>query len=141
MPKNKTAVPSGSKIAPAYNIARDEAANTAEINMYGEVVAAHPIDWWTGEPAAGNYIAVDEFLRDLNELEGCDEITIHLNSVGGDAFGGLSIYNRLKNMKARIITENDSIAASAASAIFMAGDVRRMNASSTLMIHGAAGFL
>ena len=124
-----------------YNIVVNDEANTAEINMYGEVVATRPVDWWTGNPIPGNFIAQDEFLRDLEELAGKDSITVHINSVGGDMYAGIAIYNRLKGLAAKVTTINDGLAASAGSLIFMAGDTRKVNAGSNLMIHGAAGFL
>lgn len=115
--------------------------NDAEINMYGEVVEEHPKDWWTGEPIPGNFIALDDFLRDLDELGSKDNITIHINSVGGSLYAGLAIYNRLRSISANVITVNDALAASAASIIFQAGNTRKVHAGSNLMIHGAAGFL
>lgn len=124
-----------------YNIVIDEGGNSARIDMYGEVVSARPVDWWTGEPIPGNFIAQDEFLKDLAELEGKDEVTVHINSVGGDMYAGIAIYNRLKGLAAHVTTINDGLAASAGSLIFMAGDDRKMHAGSNLMIHGAAGFL
>ena len=124
-----------------YNIVVNEADNSAEINMYGEVVASRPTDWWTGEPIPGNFIAQDEFLRDLEELAGKDNITVHINSVGGDMYAGIAIYNRLKGLAAKVTTINDGLAASAGSLIFMAGDTRKVNAGSNIMIHGAAGFM
>ena len=124
-----------------YNIVVNEETNSAEINMYGEVVATRPTDWWTGNPIPGNFIAQDEFLRDLEELAGKDSITVHINSVGGDMYAGIAIYNRLKGLAAKVTTVNDGLAASAGSLIFMAGDTRKVNAGSNLMIHGAAGFL
>ena len=124
-----------------YNIVVNEAENSAEINMYGEVVSTRPVDWWTGEPSPGNFIAQDEFLKDLDELSGKDNITVHINSVGGDLYAGLSIYNRLKGLAANVTTINDGLAASAGSLIFQAGNTRKMNAGSNLMVHGAAGFL
>lgn len=124
-----------------YNIAVNEENNSAEINMYGEVVSTRPVDWWTGNPIPGNFIAQDEFLRDLEELAGKDSITVHINSVGGDMYAGIAIYNRLKGLAAKVTTINDGLAASAGSLIFMAGDTRKVNAGSNLMIHGAAGFL
>ena len=124
-----------------YNIIISEDDSSAVINMYGEVVSARPVDWWTGEPIPGNFIAQDEFLKDLSELEGKDEVTIHINSVGGDMDVGIAIYNRLKGLAGHITTINDGLAASAGSLIFMAGDDRKMHAGSNLMIHGAAGFL
>ena len=83
----------------------------------------------------------DEFLRDLEGLAGKDSITVHINSVGGDMYAGIAIYNRLKGLAANVTTVNDGLAASAGSLIFMAGDTRKVNAGSNLMIHGAAGFL
>lgn len=118
-------------------------SNDAEINMYGEVVSARPVDWWTGEPVPGNFIAVDEFLRDLDELNSKDNVTIHINSVGGDFYAGLAIYNRLRNLSASVTTINDGLAASAGSIIFMGGDKgkRKVHAGSNLMIHGVLDFL
>lgn len=115
--------------------------NDAEINLYGEVVEEHPTDWWTNEPLPGNYIALDDFLRDLDELGTKDTITVHINSVGGSLYAGLAIYNRLRALGVNIITINDSLAASAASIIFQAGNTRKVNAGSNLMIHEAAGYL
>ena len=116
--------------------------NDAEINLYGEVVQTHPVDWWTGQPVAGNYIAVDELLSELDELNNKDNVTVHINSVGGDFYAGLAIYNRLKSLNASITTINDGLAASAGSIIFMAGDKgqKKVHAGSNLMIHGVLGF-
>lgn len=124
-----------------YNIALNDEDNSAEINMYGEVVETRPVDFWTGEPLPGNFIMQDEFLRDLDALAGRDNITVHINSVGGSLYVGAAIYNRLKGLAAHITTINDGLAASAGSLIFEAGDTRKVNAGSNLMIHGAAGFL
>lgn len=128
-------IPKGLK---AYAITRDAATNTAEINMYGEVVENRPIDWWSEEPIDGNFIVLSEFLNDLNELATCSRIVIHINSGGGDMYAGVSIYNRLRELGAEIVTVCDGLAASAASVIFMAGDVRRVFAGSNVMIHSAA---
>lgn len=124
-----------------YNIALNDEDNSAEINMYGEVVETRPVDFWTGEPIPGNFIMQDEFLRDLDALAGRDNITVHINSVGGSLYVGAAIYNRLKGLAAHVTTINDGLAASAGSLIFEAGDTRKVNAGSNLMIHGAAGFL
>ena len=132
---------SNANILKPYNIVVNEDDNSAEINMYGEVVSTRPRDFWTGELIPGNFIAQDEFLKDLDELSGKDNITVHINSVGGDLYAGLAIYNRLKGLVANVTTINDGLAASAGSLIFEAGNVRKMHAGSNLMIHGAAGFL
>ena len=114
--------------------------DSAEINMYGDVVSIVPTDWQTGERLAG-YIGVDEFIEDMEDIKDKSNITIHINSGGGDLYAGLAIYNRLKMLKGHVTTINDGLAASAASLIFQAGDTRKMNAGSNLMAHGASGFL
>jgi ATP-dependent Clp endopeptidase proteolytic subunit ClpP len=124
----------------SYNIA-NVGENDAEISMYGEVVSTRPTDFWTGEPIAGDFIALDEFMQDLKELETKDNITVHINSVGGDFYAGLAIYNRLRSMKANITTINDSLAASAGSIILQAGNTRKVRAASNTMVHGVLGFL
>jgi ATP-dependent Clp endopeptidase proteolytic subunit ClpP len=124
-----------------YNIVL-EGDNGASIDMYGEVVQTRPIDFWTGKPMDGNFIAVDEFLKDLDQLKGKDHVTVHINSVGGDFYAGLAIYNRLRSMNISVTTINDGLAASAGSIIFMAGDKgkRKVHAGSNLMIHGVLSF-
>lgn len=136
-------IPMKLKGAKPYNIVVNDEDNSAEINLYGEVVSSRPVDWWTGEPVPGNFIAVDELLNDLDELNSKDNITVHINSVGGEFYAGLAIYNRLRNLKASVTTINDGLAASAGSIIFMAGDKgkRKVHAGSNLMIHGVLNFL
>lgn len=126
-----------------YNIVVDDGSNTATIDMYGEVVETRPVDWWTGKPISGNFIMLDEFLNDLKGLEGKSSVTVHINSVGGSFYAGLAIYNRLRTLNASVTTINDSLAASAGSIIFMAGDKgkRKVYAGSNLMVHGVMGFL
>ena len=129
------------RIIKPYNIVVNEADNSATISMYGEVVTSRPVDWWTGEPIPGDFIAQDEFLRDLDELEKLDNLTIHINSVGGDFYAGLAIYNRLRSLKANVTTINDSLAASAGSIILQAGNTRKVRAASNTMVHGVLGLL
>lgn len=139
--KRRMKMPKTMPLGKPYTIAM-VGENDAEINLYGEVVQAHPVDWWTGQPVAGNFIAVDEFLSKLDELNTKDNVTVHINSVGGDFYAGLAIYNRLRTLNASITTINDGLAASAGSIIFMAGDKgkRKVHAGSNLMIHGILGF-
>jgi len=124
----------------AYSI-KMMGTNDAELNLYGEIVSDRPIDWYTGQPTEDAYIVSSELLADLEDLKTKDNITIHLNSVGGDLYAGLAIYNRLKALPANITTINDGLAASAASIIFQAGDTRKVHAGSNIMVHQAAGFL
>lgn len=64
-----------------------------------------------------------------------DEMTVHLNSPGGDIFDGLAIYQSLKNHKAKVNIVVDGLAASIASVIAMAADNLVMAPKATMMIH------
>lgn len=139
MNKKKTAN-SWATLQKPYNIA-DLGGSKAEINLYGEVVDDRPVDWRTGQPVQGSYIVVSEFLKDLEDLGDKEQITVHINSVGGSLYGGIAIYNRLKSLSAQITTINDGLAASAGSIIFQAGNTRKVNAGSNVMVHGALGIL
>jgi ATP-dependent protease ClpP protease subunit len=66
-------------------------------------------------------------------------IAVKLNSLGGDPFAGLTIYNLLRAHGRPIRTEVLGTAASAASLIQAAGDTRLMARSASLMIHRASG--
>lgn len=136
------AAPAAARSGPvkAYNIAVD--GDHAEINMYGEVVEAHPVDWWTGLPVEGSFIALDDFLRDLDDLKSKGSITIHLNSVGGSADAGLAIRNRLREMR-DVSVIVDSLAASAGSMILQGASAgkRYVRAASQVMVHGVSGLL
>ena len=99
------------------------------------------MDWWTGRPMEGSYICVDELLEDLDQLRDQQNVTIRISSLGGDLYAGLTVYARLKDLKAHKTVITDGIAASAATAIAMAGDVIRVHASDQIMIHDPIAFL
>lgn len=67
-------------------------------------------------------------------------ITLRVSSPGGDVFDGIAIYNSLRAHPATVNVVVDSLAASAASFIAMAGDRVTMNAAAQMMIHDASGF-
>lgn len=116
----------------------------AEIQMYGDVVETWPKNWWTGERLDGNYIAQDEFLLDLKKVDGCKDVTIRLNSYGGDAAVGILIHNRLRELAAngtKLTCVVDGVAMSAGSVIMCACDNVRVNPSSLVMIHKGWMFL
>lgn len=64
---------------------------------------------------------------------------VKINSPGGDVFDGIAIYNMLADYPDQVTVTVDSLAASAASFIAMAGDTIRMNRASQMMIHDASG--
>lgn len=75
----------------------------------------------------------------LKPHKNAKSITVNLNSPGGDAFDGISIYNVLARHKAPVTVNIDGLAASAASVIAMAGDEINMAENAMMMIHNAWG--
>lgn len=67
-----------------------------------------------------------------------EELKVVVNSPGGDVQAGQEIYSVLKDVKNHVTIEVQSMAASAASMIAMAGDTVRMSPVSLLMIHNAS---
>ncbi|MCC8089895.1 MAG: Clp protease ClpP, partial [Oscillospiraceae bacterium] len=63
------------------------------------------------------------------------DITVWINSPGGDCVAAAQIYNMLKEYAGVVTVKIDGLAASAASVIAMAGDSVLMSPVSTMMIH------
>lgn len=99
-----------------------------------DVITASADDWWGG-------VSSRQVREWLAANKGARELTVRINSVGGDAFEGVAIYNALKQAEARIIIEVEGQAASAASVIAMAGDEIRLHKGAQFMIHEAQGFM
>lgn len=112
--------------------------DTAEITMYGTIVEQVPRSWWTEEPIPGNYIVMDEFLADLEQIKTCKNINIRMNSCGGDAGVSITIHNRLRELArdgVNLTCTVDGMAMSGGSLIMCACDTVKVNPSSIIMIH------
>lgn len=84
-------------------------------------------EWW------GDEIVPSQFREELSKRSG--DLTVAINSVGGDVFAGISIYNSLVQYSGRVTVRVDGLAASIASIIAMAGDKIIMSPGSEMMIH------
>lgn len=100
----------------------------ADLYIFGDICA-----WAWPEYGEQSGVTIVEQLKALT----AKNITVHINSYGGDVAEGLAIYNVLKNHEAAITTICDGFACSAASVVFMAGEKRVMNRASLLMVHNA----
>jgi len=70
------------------------------------------------------------------ELESCQgDITVWINSPGGDVFAAAQIYNMLMDYQGNVKVKIDGLAASAASVIAMAGTEVLMSPVAMMMIH------
>lgn len=100
--------------------------SSADLYIYGDIVS---YEWDESDVSAFG------FKKELEELGDISELNVHINSLGGSTYQGLTIYNLLKQHKAKINMYIDGIAASAASIIAMAGDKVFMPKTSMIMIH------
>jgi ATP-dependent protease ClpP protease subunit len=117
------------KIQPKFLMMdRQPESKKAVAYMYGVVG-----DGWFGDINTKN-------TREMFDNIDADEIEIHINSNGGDAFEGIAICNYLRNHKAHITVVVDGIAASAASLIAMGADKIVMPSNATMMVHKASTY-
>ena len=85
-------------------------------------------DYW------GEGITAKRIAGALRAMNGAD-VTVNINSPGGDMFEGLAIYNLLREYEGHVTVKVLGIAASAASIIAMAGDDIQIGRGAFLMIH------
>ncbi len=111
-----------------------------ELRIEGEIVSDDDawIYEWFDIPAA----TPNAFRSALAEYKGKD-ITVWIDSWGGDVFAAAGMYNALKEHKGKVTVKIDGKAVSAASVVAMAGDEVLMSPVSIMMIHnpwtGATG--
>ena len=89
-----------------------------------------PID---DESFWGDEVTPKAFREELNA--GTEDITVWINSPGGNVFAAAEIYTMLRDYPGSVTVKIDAIAASAASVIAMAGSKVLMSPVAMLMIH------
>lgn len=80
----------------------------------------------------------NELIKQLMYLEREDdsaEITLYINSPGGEVISGLAVYDYIQLMKAPVRTVCLGTAASMGAILFLAGETRQMLSHTRLMIH------
>ncbi len=100
--------------------------NAAELLLYGPISES---TWW------GDEVTPKQFAEDLAALGNISDLTVRINSGGGDVFAGQAIYSLLRSHPARVTVRVDGLAASIASIIAMAGDEVIMPANAMMMVH------
>ncbi|MET7944278.1 head maturation protease, ClpP-related [Streptomyces sp. NPDC005302] len=108
-----------------YRITNAASPDEAEVMLYDE------IGGWYGATA-------DQFIADLRGVTS-PNLRVRINSPGGSVFEGIAIANALRSHPGNVTIQVDSVAASIASVIAMAGDRVEMAPNSMLMIHDASG--
>ena len=84
----------------------------------------------------GDEVTPQLFKDELNA--GSGNITVWINSPGGDVFAAAQIYNMLRDYKGSVTVKIDGIAASTASVIAMAGNTVCVSPVAMMMIHNPA---
>lgn len=76
-----------------------------------------------------------DFSRDIESLGEVENLSVSINSRGGDIVQALSIFNILRNHRAHVTVRVDGVAASSASIIAMAADEIVMPANTLMLVH------
>lgn len=112
-----------------WNFQDSTGGDAADLYIYGPIVSS--ASWWDDS------IDAVQFSEDLKALGGKD-VTVHINSPGGDVFAAHAIHNQLIAYSGNVDVIIDGIAASAATIIAMAGTRITMPTNSMMMIHNPA---
>jgi ATP-dependent Clp protease, protease subunit len=115
---------------PSFQL-KSKGKKSAELTIYGSIGE----DIWSDTGITAKKVI--DAIKDFGEIENLD---VRINSMGGDVFEGVTIYNRLKQMKANITVYVDGLAASIASIIAMAGDEIILSEGSLMMVHSPMTF-
>ena len=107
-----------------WNWARDADTDERALLLNGPIAEE---SWF------GDEVTPAIFRDELNKGNG--DITVWINSPGGDVFAAAQIYNMLMDYKGNVTVRIDGIAASAASMIAMAGTTVEISPAGMLMLH------
>ena len=107
-----------------------------EENSETELIFDGPI---SDETWFGDEVTPALFRDELAKISG--NLTVWLNSPGGDVFAASQIFTMLKNHKGKVTVKIDGIAASAASVVAMAGDETLISPTGMVMIHNPMTFV
>jgi len=114
------------------NAATETTPESVELRIQGDIVSDD--DVWLYEFLGMSTISPNAFKDELKKYVGKD-ITVWIDSYGGDVFAAAGIYNALKKHQGKVTVKIDSKAMSAASVIAMAGDEVLMSPVAIMMIH------
>jgi ATP-dependent protease ClpP protease subunit/regulator of replication initiation timing len=106
-----------------YNI-QNKASDVTDVYIFDEI---------------GTYgVTAQEFINDIKGLKDTP-INLRINSLGGDVFDGMAMYNVIKRREAKTTVYIEGIAASIATIIALGADEVVMAENSLFMIHNAWG--
>ena len=106
------------------NLAEDD--EKAELFLYGDIAQR---SWWDDNATP------KKFADDLAALGSVKEITVYINSGGGDVFAAQAIGNMLERNSATVIAHIDGLCASAATIVACHADKVVAAADASYMVH------
>ena len=115
---NSTSSPTTQKATNKFWEFRNQAnSQSAELLLYGDISQS---SWW------GDEVTPKQFSDDLAGLGDVSEITVRINSSGGDVFAADAIGNQLEQHPAAVTAKIDGLCASAATillpSVFLVGE-------------------
>lgn len=116
------------------NVIKETARGIQTISIEDELLAGREIFLTEQVDSA----TTNELLKQLMYLERQDnskEVTIYINSPGGEVISGLAVYDYISMMKSPVRTVCTGTAASMGAILFLAGKKREMLPHTRLMIH------
>lgn len=109
---------------------KDKKEETGCLLLYGEV----------GDDDDDGKLSSKEVVEKLMNMDGrCRRIDVHINSIGGEVYPGIAIFNALRNCRSEVVIYIDGIAASIAGVIALCGRRVEMSRYAQLMLHSVSG--
>lgn len=109
----------------------NQSDSEAEVLLYDTIADFENEKW--------GFINAKSLINKIKALGNIKNISLRINSVGGDVFEAQAMYSYLKSHPANITVKIDGLAASAASLVAMAGNKIIMPKNALMMIHNPSG--
>ena len=115
-----------------WKITNEADSESAEILLYGRLASSN---YWDDDAT----VTAKAFRNDLQALGGKD-VTVRINSPGGEVMTAQAIYNLLKSYTGKVSVHIDGLCASAATLVACAGSHIAMPRNALYMIHNPATY-
>jgi ATP-dependent Clp protease protease subunit len=114
-----------------WNVVNNSETGENELRIDGPITMEQGFWDWLFDKPDRSATGLEKAIKSLNGKD----MTVWINSNGGECFAASVIYTALKNHKGKVTVKIDGTAISAASVIAMAGDEILMSPTSVMMIH------
>lgn len=115
-------------------VAAKPAADVATVYLYDAIVSDAALE------EMGFGVSAQTLVPKIAAID-ADVIHLRINSPGGDVFAGQAIAQALREQRAQVVAHVDGVAASAASVVLAAADVRVIAPGAFVMVHNSWSFV